>query len=139
MNIDSWLEMPVTGGAVANDPVRPVHEIGGSALLVYRGDRVYVTVDDPDLINRFTALPDVRVLSPDEVGDFEATLPGAGAFTGRRGARLDRADSAVKDGRLGLGDMISWLAGRLRIRECRACSQRRKTLNRVVSWRLRKR
>ena len=139
MNVRWWIEMPVSDTAVAGEPVRPRHEIEGNALLVYRGEKVYVTTDEPNVNDRIAGLPDIRVLSPDEAANLEATLPGAGAFTRSRNTHLGQAARASTDGRLGLGDVVSWLTGILRIHECGACSKRRTTLNKIAVWRPRKR
>lgn len=138
MNVRLWIEMPVSDPVVVGDAVRPRHEIEGNVLLVYRGEKVYVTADEPNIIDRIAGLPDVRVLAPDEAVNFEATLPGAAALTGRRNTHLGQAGRAATEGRVGLGDVVSWLTGTLRMHECRACSQRRKTLNKIAVRRPRK-
>jgi hypothetical protein len=126
--------MPVSGGAIPEEPVRPKHRIDGDALLVYRGEKVYAAPVAPGVADRIAQLPDVRRLPLDEAIKFEATLPGKGAFpmhghTRAQGVRVSTS------GRLGLGDMVRWLTSTLHIQECSACNQRKKSFNKVTVWR----
>lgn len=115
--------MPVSAGSSRDEPVRPQHPIEGRALLVYRGEKVYVAPEEPAVVDRVARLPDVRRLARDEAVEFEATLPGQGAFP------------AKTSGHIGLGDAIAWLTGRLHIQECSACRRRKNWLNSVIAWR----
>jgi hypothetical protein len=139
MSARSWIEMPVSDGTIPSEHVRPMHVIQGSALLVYRGEKVYAALDEPGVVDRIAQLPDVRRLTPDEAVSLEATLPGGGMLPSHRHtARPGHAVLAERSGRVGLGDVIGWLTRTLRIQECGPCSQRKKRLNRITIWRQRK-
>jgi hypothetical protein len=127
--------MPVSGGTQLNEPVRPRHAIEGDALLVYRGEKVYAALAEPGMVDRIAKLPDVRRLAPDEAVEFEATLPGTGAFPMQGHTRAAQGVVAEASGHRGLGDVISWFTSKLHIQECSACKQRRRRLNRLTSWR----
>jgi hypothetical protein len=123
MRVRSWVEMPVSAGTQANGPVRPKYAIEGDALLVYRGEKVYAAPLDRAMVDRVAEFPDVRRLAPDEAIEFEAGLPGPGAF------RTGESE------RRGLGDLVGWFATKLHIRECGACGERRKRLNQLTARR----
>jgi hypothetical protein len=125
----SWIEMPALAGAAVGEPARPKHPIQGTAVLVYRGERVYVALEEPDMLRRIARLPDVRCLAPDEAAEFEATLPRQLALVTQERARSHHAARLNRRGRVGLGDVVQWLTGALRIQECGACGQRKKKLN----------
>jgi hypothetical protein len=130
-----WVEMPVVEGTIPGEPVRPRHAIDGNAVLVYRGEKVYVALDKPGIIDGIARLPDVRRLAPDEAVKFEATLPGGGAFASHGYPHSGHAIRKETRDRAGLGDMVSWLTSTLGIQECGACSQRKKRLNKISVWR----
>jgi hypothetical protein len=132
MSVRSWIEMPVSGGTRLNEPVRPRHAIEGDALLVYRGAKVYAALAEPGIVDRIAQLPDVRRLAPDEAVRFEATLPGRGAFPMHGHTRAAHGVRGETSGGLRLGDVVSWFTRTLHIRECGACSQRRKRLNKLT-------
>jgi hypothetical protein len=134
MNVRSWIEMPVSDRATPGDPTRPRYAIEGSALLVYRGERVYVALDELDVIDRISQLPGVHRLSADEAASLEATLPGSGAFANHGHMRSNHAEEE-KTNEVGLGDAVSWLTNTLGIHECGACSERKKKLNKLTIWR----
>jgi hypothetical protein len=135
MNGRSWIEMPVSDRATPGDPIRPRYAIEGSALLVYRGERVYVALDELDVIHRISQLPDVHRLSADEAASFEATLPGSGAFANHGHMGPNHHAEEEKTNEVGLGDVVSWLTNTLGIHECSACSERKKKLNKLTIWR----
>jgi hypothetical protein len=137
MSVRSWIEMPVSDGTIVGEPVRPRHAIEGNALLVYRGEKVYAALEEPGVVDRITQLPDVRRLSPDEAINFEATLPGGGAASHGQ-IRSGQAVLVERSGRVGLGNVVSWLTSKLGIQECDACSQRKRRFNKVTVWRFRK-
>jgi hypothetical protein len=127
--------MPVSDGTIPGKPVRPRHAIDGNAILVYRGEKVYVAQDKPGAIDRIAQLPDVRRLPQEEAVDFEATLPGGGARSSHGHPRPGQAIWKDTSDSVGLGDVVSWLTSTLGIRECDACSQRKKRLNKFSVWR----
>jgi hypothetical protein len=121
-----WIEMPAEGGDLPGDEQRPKYPIEGRAVLVYRGSKVYVGGERDAPWGELASLPDVRELTVDEIVAFELSLPfPLPSF----GAHLD-----VHAGRVGLGDVVSWLAGKLGFQDCHACRERRRWLNRMVVW-----
>jgi hypothetical protein len=135
VSVRSWIEMPVSDDASLGGTVRPRHAIEGNALLVYRGDKVYAALNERGVADRIAELPDVRRLSQEEAGTLEATLPGRDAFASYPGyPRPDRDVVVDWPGRVGLGDVVGWLARALGMRECGTCNQRREALNRVKLW-----
>jgi hypothetical protein len=62
VSVRSWIEMPVSEGTVFGEPMRPIHTFEGNALIVYRGEKAYVSVDEPGLVDRIVQLPRVRRL-----------------------------------------------------------------------------
>lgn len=136
MSTPVWMEMPVSEGTRQGKPARPKHKIDGNALLVYRGDKVYVAVRETDAADTLLRQPDVRRLTAGEAQRIEDSLPGIGV------AKLDSlgAPSAGSQGRYrrpGLGDLVSRVTNRLGIPECDACGQRKKRLNGLTIWRAR--
>jgi hypothetical protein len=129
----SWITMPLVGGGTAAED-RPSHPIGGNAVLVYRGEHVFVAVDEAAVAD-LERYPDVRRLSRAESAELEATLPGGGLPATR--ANQSRVDGrrAERGGRLGLGDLVAWITRRLGVPECAGCSKRRRRLNRIALWR----
>jgi hypothetical protein len=124
--------MPLAGGATATED-RPSHPIGGNAVLVYRGEHVFVAVDEAAAAD-LERYPDVRRLSRAESAELEATLPGGGLPPTRDQSRVE-GRGAERGGRLGLGDLVAWITRRLGVPECAGCSKRRRRLNRIPLWR----
>lgn len=116
----SWLEMPTHGSATA-DP-RPKYELEADALVIYRGDAVFVALQDEAVQENLVRHVDVRALSDEEGREFEASLP------------VPLAPPERPTGRIGLGDLVSWFARRVGIRECAGCRKRRRGLNRIPVW-----
>jgi hypothetical protein len=127
MHDRQWIEMPAAGDPPSGEPARPKHRVPGRAILVYRGRRVYVALDEPAQVERMMRLSEVRRLDRGEVLELETAVPGMSSSANRT------PDHA------GLGDVISWMTTRMGIPECRACAERRTRLNRLVPWRTVKR
>lgn len=137
MSTPVWVEMPVSEDTSPGKPTRPRHTIKGNALLVYRNDKVYVALKEAEAADTLLLQSDVRQLTADEAQRIEESLPGIGAARLHSlGARS--ADSQSRHGRLGLGDLVSWVTSRLGIRECDACGRRKKRLNSLTIWRTRR-
>ena len=134
----TWIQIPVVGGTTPGEPVQPKHPIETNALVVYRGQSVYAALEENDALDRIAQLPDVRRLAPDEAVHLEATFPGGVAFRNHEHARVEPSGLVNKSGRVGLGDLISWVTSRFRLQECGPCSQRKKLLNKVPIWRSRR-
>jgi hypothetical protein len=115
-----WIEMPISKGAGGDGPAHPKYDVGTSAVLVYRGPKVYVGVMD----GRTPRYPDVRVLSREEARQLEQSFPFPLPAPGRHGHA----------GPLRLGDLVSLLTSRAGISECRGCQRRRSLLNNVTVW-----
>ena len=138
MSDTAWLEMPLATGRPSGAPARPGYPVEGSALLIYRGDKVYLASRGEAFTRELLEKPDVRWLSEAEARTLEASLPGVGA------ARLHslgkaRGQSVTSDRRILLGDLISRVTAGLGISECSACGQRKRKLNRITVWRSRAR
>jgi hypothetical protein len=124
----TWVQMPV--GETAE--VSPKYDVGASAVLVYRGDKVFILVEDTAVLAKVLAKPDVQRLSVDEMRQIERGIPGT--FLG---ALIAHAEEDNAEGRLPvrLGDVIRRITVVLRIRECGSCAQRHNALNRFIIWR----
>ncbi len=137
MSTPVWMEMPVSEDTLQGKPAHPKHMIEGNALLVYRGDKVYVAVRETEAADTLLRQSDVRRLTADEAQRIEDSMPGMGA------ARLHSlgapsADSQSRSRRLGLGDLVSRVTSGLGIPECDACGRRKKRLNGLTVWRTRR-
>lgn len=134
MSAPVWMEMPVSEDTLQGKPARPRHAIEGSALLVYRGDKVYVAVQETGAADTLLRQPDVRQLPADEAQRIEDSLPGIGAAK-LHSLSVPSDDSQSRYRRLGLGDLVSRVTSRLGIPECDACGRRKKKLNALTIWR----
>jgi hypothetical protein len=134
MTTATWMEMPVLQSVTSGGVARPRYAVEGNALLVYRGDKVFVATKEETVTADLMQKEGVRTLTQGEVQAIEATLPGVGASR-LDGLGADRTDVAVKRNVLLLGDLISWLTSKLGIPECSACSRRKQRLNRYAVWR----
>ena len=114
--------------------MQPRHPIETNAFLVYRGQSVYAALEEDDVLDRIAQLPDVRRLAPHEAVQLEATFPRGVAVRSHEDARVGPYGVASQRGRVGLGDVISWVTSRFRLQECGPCSQRKKLLNKVTIW-----
>lgn len=118
-----WIEMPVVASDAPGAPARPKYPVDASAMLVYRGPKVYVSFTGRG-DRGMTGHPDVRRLTPAEARAFEESfsfpLPTPGA---RRAG-----------GPLGLGDLVSRVTHGMGITECSGCQRRRSLLNKLVVW-----
>ncbi len=128
-----WIEMPVAANDEGSHQDRPKYPIETSALLLYRGEMVYVPTRDKAIQGKALRHPDVRLLSKDEVRDMEATLKFPISLID------DAAFAAQKDllsrhTQVRLGDLVAWSTHKFRLNECHACRMRRTWLNRVVIW-----
>lgn len=137
MSTATWLEMPVerwnVAGRISTQPQYPVE---GSALMVYRGDKVYVASQAYQVAEGLGRREGVRQLTVDEARQLEVGLPGIGiARLEDLGSYPPQSTDTTKQ--LLLGDFISWVLRRLGIQECNACSQRKQKLNRIALWKLR--
>ena len=137
MSTPVWMEMPVSEDTLQGKPARPRHTIDGSALLVYRGDKVYVAVRETGAADTLLRQSDVRRLPADEAQRIEDSLPGIGAAK-LHSLGVPSDDSQSRHGRLGLGDLVSRFTSRLGIPECDACGRRKKKLNALTVWRPRR-
>jgi hypothetical protein len=123
-----WIEMPVAAGDADGHGARPKYPVEASALLVYRGSKVYVSFSGRG-DHGTTRRPDVRRLTPAEARAFEESFsfPLPSPPPPAPGARQAGAP-------LGLGDLVSRLTHRVGIAECGGCRRRRSLLNRLVVW-----
>lgn len=138
MSTPVWMEMPVSEDTLQGKPARPRHAIEGNALLVYRGDKVYVAVRKTGAADTLLRQPDVRRLPADEAQRIEDSLPGGFGAAKLHSLDAPSPDSQSRYRRLGLGDLVSRVTGGLRIPECDACGRRKKRLNRLTVWRTRR-
>lgn len=137
MSAPVWMEMPVSEDTLQGKPARPRHTIEGNALLIYRGDKVYVAVRETGAADTLLRQSDVRRLPADEAQRIEDSLPGIGAAKlYSLGVPSDDPQSRYR--RLGLGDLVSRVTSRLGIPECDACGRRKKKLNALTIWRPRR-
>jgi hypothetical protein len=118
----SWVVMPALDSGTA--ATRPKYPLEGNALVLYRGAEAYVALEDRAAQDELAHRADVRLLTDGEALAFEHSLPFLIA-------PVDRS----RDGRVGLGDVVSWFTRRLGIHECTGCRRRKRRLNRVVVWR----
>jgi hypothetical protein len=116
----SWLEIPIVGAATAEPRLK--YDLEASALVIYRGDKAFATFEDEAVRETLLRHADVRPLSDEEGREFEKTLPAALPPPERRTRRM------------GLGDLVSWLAARVGIQECAGCGKRRRKLNKIPIW-----
>lgn len=72
----TWLEMAAIN--TPGQPARAAHPIEGDALLVYRGDKVYVAIKQPAIAADLLQGADVRRLAANEAQNLEKRLPGQG-------------------------------------------------------------
>jgi hypothetical protein len=117
-----WIEMPVAasdGGRRA----QPKYPVDASALLVYRGSKVYVSFSGRS-DHGTTGHPDVRRLTPVEAQAFEESFSFPLPSPGGREAGAP----------LRLGDLVSRLTHGVGIAECSGCQSRRSLLNKFVVW-----
>jgi hypothetical protein len=136
MTTATWLEMPVAQSLTTAAAARPRYAVEGNALLIYRGDKVYVAMKEATATEDLSQQPEVRRLSDGEAQELEASLPGIGAAR-LNGLGAGRTNPAAEYNLLLLGDLISWVTAKLGIRQCRACNRRRQRLNRIAIWRSR--
>lgn len=118
-----WIEMPVVADDDSRRLARPKYPVDTSALLVYRGPRVYVSFTGR-ADRRTTGHPDVRRLTPAEARAFEESFP----------FPLPSPGAWQTGGPLRLGDLVSRVTRRAGITECGGCQRRRSLLNRFVVW-----
>lgn len=122
----TWIEMPIVGGATGTH-VRPKYPIESDAMLVYRGERVYVLLGNRVAMAQAHRHEDVRLMTPDESHVLEKRVPfpltAAPLFHHNHGRPPLR-----------LGDAIAYLAWRIGVAECAGCRRRRTSLNRLVIW-----
>jgi hypothetical protein len=98
------------------------YDLEANAFVIYRGDTAFVAFEDDAAPEKLVHYSDVRALSDEEGRTFEEGLPFALSPPERRSRRI------------GLGDLISWLAGAAGIRECAGCRERGRRLNNVPVW-----
>lgn len=125
MTKQAWVEMPADEAAGAGT-------VDASAVLVHRGNKVYVLFDDPTAQAEALERPDMRLVSVEEMWQVESEMPGT--FLGALLAQTNERYAADQAGPLGLGDFIRRVAIALRINECEACTRRRQRLNRFIVW-----
>jgi hypothetical protein len=126
MQANIWVEMPVVSGEAPIDAPRPKYPVIGNATLVYRRPYVYIAFRDAADALTATNYPDTRRLTPDEGRALETSLP----FP----IRVPALPPAGAPALVGLGDLVSWVTGRLGIAQCDGCRRRKRWLNRVVLW-----
>lgn len=118
----SWVAMPTLESGTASTHLK--YPLEGNALVLYRGETAYVALEDRTAQDEVARHPDVHVLTDSESREFEESLPFPVA-------PVDPfPDRAVR-----LGDVVSWLTARLRIRECAGCRRRKRRLNEIIVWR----
>jgi hypothetical protein len=93
-----------------------------NVLVIYRENTAFVAFDSESAGARLLRHPDVRALDEEEARDFEESLP----------VSLPPPQPHAR--RVGLGDVISYVAGKARIQECGGCRARRTWLNRIPVW-----
>jgi hypothetical protein len=127
MQTSIWVEMPLVSGEQPDDLPRPKYSVVGNATLVYRRPYVYIAFSDVAHALAAASYPDTRRLTPDEGRALETSL----AFPIRVPVPSPPTGAPAI---VGLGDLVSWVTGRLGIAECDRCRQRKRWLNRVVLW-----
>ena len=123
MTSRKWVEMPAVFDAPTATAVRPKYPIDSSALIVYRGSKVYVVFEDERVRDEVIKYADVHLLTPTDGQQFEDSLPFPLPQEGQDYAR---------GGAIRLGDVVHRVTKRLGLAECSGCRRRRRLLNRVV-------
>jgi hypothetical protein len=118
-----WIEMPVVADDDNPRTARPKYPVDTSALLVYRGPKVYVSFSGHG-DRGTTGHPDIRRLTSAEAQAFEDSFP----------FPLPSPGAWPAPGPLRLGDLVSRATQRAGITECSGCQRRRSLLNRLVVW-----
>jgi hypothetical protein len=124
-----WFEMPAVGGDSLEDAARPKYPVVGNALLVYRGDKVYIAVENNSVPTEMMKQPETRHLNSKEALQLEESL----SFP----LPVDFPSQQIPMnhvGKFGLGDLVAWFTHKLGITECAGCQKRHKWLNRVTIW-----
>lgn len=118
-----WVEMPAVSGAPTASAVRPKYPLDVSAIVVYRGPKAYIAVEDEVAQQAATRYPDVHLLTPSEGRALEESLslPPLG----------ERYDSS---GTRRLGDVLHRVITAAGVADCDGCRKRRQGLNRVIVW-----
>jgi hypothetical protein len=115
------MEVPTLGDAVGTP--RPKYSFEVNALVIHRGDKAYVVLEDEAARAGFAHYSDVRLLTDEEGRKFEESLP-----------YPMPPQSEKRQNRVGLGDVISRLAKLVGLEECGDCRKRRQRLNRIPVW-----
>lgn len=118
MMANAWLAMPAVDGGTMS--ARPKYALDASAFVIYQGGDAYVALKSRRHRQRLLKNPDVRLLRGAYAEAFEDSLP----FPVQRAASQS----------IGLGDLVSWVASRVGIRECEPCRRRKVRLNEVRVW-----
>jgi hypothetical protein len=118
-----WIEMPVAADDHNLRTARPKYPVDASALLVYRGSKVYISFAGRG-DRRTTRHPDVHRLTPAEARAYEDNFP----------FPLPTPRAWQAEGPVRLGDLVSRVTHRAGITECSGCQRRRSLLNRFVVW-----
>jgi hypothetical protein len=121
-----WIKVPATGIGTDADPVRAKTQVEGTAFLVHHEGNVYITFRDDVDYARTIRQSDCYQLTREEGRAFEETL----TFPLPDRLFPDRANVQ----RVGLGDVVAWVARTIGITECGQCQQRRRKLNRIIVW-----
>jgi hypothetical protein len=134
VNVIKWLEMPVAYSSSTGGSVGTKYPIAGNAVVLYKNDRAYVGLRQPDTAAALATHPDVYPVSPTEVYLSDAVSLRSVEHLVRRtsGSGHSLARTA---GRIGLGDAVSAVARGLGLSECRGCARRRHVLNRFTTRR----
>ncbi|MGY3680404.1 hypothetical protein [Streptomyces sp. TE33382] len=134
MNAVRWMEVPVQPASGRNESPTVKYGIGNS-VVVYGIDSAYVGCADETIVAELLRYPDVRPLNADDLRRIDP-LPGLPLTWESLEAQIpgQSGQHHLRDGVIGLGDLISSITRRARIPECGACTRRRKGLNRITVW-----
>ena len=116
----SWIAIPTLGDTTGEPRLK--YDLEANALVIHREDTALVAFDNRLAGAGLLRHPDVRALSEEEAREFERSLPAPLPPPGPHPRRV------------GLGDVISYVAGKARIQECGGCRARRTWLNRIPVW-----
>jgi hypothetical protein len=125
--------MPTVANGSDFGRLRPKYSVGSRAILVYRGEKVYVLLGDETARPELEGHSDVRRLLGKEAQGLEGKYPFLPLLT-RDVLDPSRGRPDGAGGVLLLGDVIARLAKILGIIECEPCRKRRKLFNRLPLW-----
>ncbi|SEC96199.1 hypothetical protein SAMN05216532_2942 [Streptomyces sp. 2231.1] len=126
----TWLEMPLRSSGAQPSP-RAKYDVG-NAVVMLGETTAYVALADPKAANELLQHPDVQRLTANDLKTIESGGPLSWEALERQAESLNHR--GVGRGPVGLGDLISSLTRKARVRECSGCARRRRGLNRITVW-----